>query len=306
MNGLILKYISKFFVQQWILGVARSDINSIIRNKIFDPHISWREVKSADKFQADPFLYKANEGEYILFFEDFSYTTGYGKIAAAIFNEDLDITESKILLDTKSHLSYPFIYSENGKVYLLPEASSSGKLTCYEYDVKKKSLCFLKDLINLPLLDSTIIKHNDKYWLFATINGHHADNELHIYYSDSLLGEYKAHRGNPVRTGLKGSRPAGNIIETDGKLFRPAQSSMFTYGDSIIINKIKVLSESEYSEEFYMNISINRKNKCNRGLHNLHTINCVGNFLVVDGTRWRFSPGIKLRQFSQKYLLRKS
>jgi hypothetical protein len=76
---------------------------------------------------------------------------------------------------------------------------------------------------------------------------------------------------------------------------------MYTYGESITINKINVLNESEFTEEFYMTISINKKNRDNRGMHGIHTINFIDDIMVVDGTKWRFSPITKLKQLALKF-----
>lgn len=101
--------------------------------------------------------------------------------------------------------------------------------------------------------------------------------------------------------GLTASRPAGNLIEVDGVWYRPSQNSKYTYGGSITINKLLFLSETEYKEEFYMSVYLNKRKKCNRGMHGIHTINGIDDTIVVDGTQWRFSPSIKLKQVRDKF-----
>jgi hypothetical protein len=302
MRGFFRKYIPKFFIQQWILGVARGNLVSMIRDREFNPQIEWMRVKGPEMLYADPFLYR-NGSEYNILFEDYSMYDNYGKISVIKLGEHTGTNAHSVVLDTRSHLSYPFIYSENGTSYLFPEASQSGKLSCYEYDTATTTTRYIKDIVNLPLLDGTIYRYNNKYWLFGTINGPDADSKLHIFYADSLLGDYKAHPANPVRHGIDGSRPAGKIIEVDGQLYRPAQNSRYTYGGSITVNRIKKLTESEYEEEFHMTISLNGKNPSNRGMHGIHTINHIDDVIVVDGTVWRFSPALKWKQVKQKMKL---
>ncbi len=299
MKGLFSKYIPKLFIQQWILGVARGNMADIIRTRIFDPQIEWMPLKRAELLYADPFLYKSGN-EYTILFEDYSMDDKYGKISVMTVGEKPGSHGHKLLLDTESHLSYPFVYTENGITYLFPEASQSGKLSCYQYDPVNTTAIFVKELINLPLLDATICRHNDTYWLFGTINGKDADNKLYIYYSDSLLGNYTPHPANPVRTGLVGTRPAGKIIEVDGQLYRPAQNSRYTYGESITVNRITKLTETDYEEDFHMTIALNRKNKNNRKMHGIHTINHLDDIIVVDGTVWRFSIPVKMKQLRLK------
>lgn len=301
MKGLFTKYISKLFIQQWIVGLTRDSIDSIIRNKNFNPDINWIQEKSIDKFYADPFLFKTKKGNYHVLFEEYSYTDTYGKISVMEVNENLEPLAHEVLLDTNSHLSYPFIYSENNKIYVFPESAESGKLSCYEYDPVKKCLNFLKEIIELPLLDSTILRYNNKYWLFATLKGKDEDRKLGIYFSDTLLGPYSPHPKNPVTTGLEGSRPAGNFIVVDDEIYRPAQNSKYTYGGGITIHKVIQLDELNYIEERYMPVNLNKKNPNNAGMHAIHTINSINDIIVVDGTKWRFSPATKLKQFAIKY-----
>lgn len=300
MKGLLSKYFSKFFIQQWIVGAARADIKNIIRSKTFDPDIKWFPIQSKSEFSADPFMYKRKEGSYDILLEDYSFRDCCGKISLLQLDENLNQTDRKLLLDTGSHLSYPFIFEEDNRIFVFPEAGASGKLSCYEYDPVNKSLFFLQHIIDLPVLDSTIIKHGDKYWLFGTIRGRGADRELFVFFAENLKGPYKQHPKNPVKANISSARPAGNLIEVGGILYRPSQNSKYTYGGSIAVNKIKRLTESDFEEEFYMSIEINKKNKLNRGVHAIHTINSAGEIIVVDGTKWRFSLSVKLKQLRMK------
>lgn len=300
MKSLLSKYLAKFFFQQWTIGITRGSLKDIIKNKSFDPDISWFPVKSKNIFRADPFLFKSGEGKYHILYEEYAFKDKYGIISMTEIDRNFRQSDHKILLDTNSHLSYPFIYTENNQVYVFPESAQSGKLSCYEYDPANKCLKFLKEIIELPLLDSTILRYNNIYWLFATLKGKDEDNKLVIFFSNNLLGPYTPHPKNPVKTGLEGSRPAGNFIVIDDEIYRPAQNSKYTYGGGITINKIIQLNEMDYREEFYMPVNLSRNNRNNTGMHAIHTINTIDDIIVVDGTKWRFSPAIKLKQLANK------
>jgi hypothetical protein len=297
------KYIEKLFFKKWIIGIFRADIKDIIRSKTFDPCINWIRMGSIDKYYADPFiLFPTNENINILL-EEFSFKDDYGKISLVTLDKKFKQLNHKELLDTENHISYPFIFSENNKTYIFPEAGRSGKLSCYEYDPVNESICFLKDIVDLPLCDSSILKHDDKYWIFGTISEIDPDTDqitdykLCVFFSYSLLGPYNAHPGNPIKFGLNGTRQAGNFIEVDGIIYRPAQNCEKQYGESITINKVTELNEINVAEEPYMNISINRKNRSNYGMHTIHTINSMDDLIVVYGIRWTFSPIIQIRTY---------
>lgn len=297
MNGFISKFIDKLFVKQWQIGLCHGDIGDIIRSKVFNPEIKWVPLNTLDYFHADPFLLKTSDGSVNILFEDFAFDDYYGKIALMTVDENFDQVNKMILLDTKSHLSYPFIFTENNRTFVFPEAGYSGRLTSYEYDPGKHSLTFHKDIIDLPVLDPTIIKHHGKYWMFGTLIGKDSDKKLNIYFSDDLLGPYKPHPANPVKNSLNGSRPAGSFIKVDDNIFRPSQNSENQYGESITINKVIKLDEVSFIEEPYMDMQINQDKSTNGEILTIHTINVIDDIIVVDGTRWTFSPRIQLKNF---------
>ncbi len=301
MHPLLSKYLSKLFIQQWVIGVGECRLEEILGQKKFDPVIKWMDIPSADRFVADPFLVQTENGGYRVLFEDYTFSSGYGHIAQIDVEQHLSINNCKKILDTNSHLSYPFVFRENGRTYVFPEAAQSGKLDCYEYHEERGDLEWVKVLVNQPLLDSTILKRDGRYWLFCTRLGPGEDRQLNLFSSDRLLGDYTPHPLNPVKDDLSGSRPAGAIIEYKGELYRPAQDSRFTYGGSMVINKITRLDEQGFEEELFMRLSPGEKSGKKAGIRGMHTLNIAGQMLVTDGTRWRFSPVIKVRQLMMKF-----
>jgi len=297
MNRIFSKYIDKLFYKKWIIGIFRGNIEDIIRSKTFNPEINWLFIESNDKYYADPFLLDQKDENFKILLEDFSLDDDYGKISLMTLDKNFNQASHKTLLDTKSHLSYPFFFKDNNKTFVFPEAAQSGKLSCYEYDPVNESLTFLQDILDLPLRDSTILRKNEKYWIFGTLCESDTKYELHVFYSDNLLGPYVPHHSNPVKSGLDGTRSAGDYIEVDGIIYRPTQNCKNEYGESITINKITELNEINIVEEPYLDICINKSNKHNYGMHTIHTINVLGNNIIVDGVHWTFSPGLQLKTF---------
>ncbi len=297
MRKIISKFFNRLFLKQWIIGLSRGDIKEIIRTKNFSQNITWLPFNKKNHFYADPFLLKTNDGNLNIFIEDYGLDTLYGNISLITCDRIFNKINYKIILDTKSHLSYPFIYSEKNKIYVFPEAGQSGKLSCFEYDQVNQCLIFVQDIINLPLRDATILKYNEKYWIFAVLNENGIDYKLNVYFSDNLLGPYTAHPGNPLKNGLNGTRPAGNFIEVDGIIYRPTQNCKNSYGESITINKVNILDESMFIEEPYMTISINKKNKYFHRIFTIHTINVLNDVIVVDGQKWIFAPLLQLKYY---------
>jgi hypothetical protein len=297
MQNSFVKYINKLFFKKWIIGICQDNIEDIIRKKAFNPDINWLRTDSLDKFYADPFLLSSKNGDLNILFEEYPFSENYGKISLLTLGKDFKPKKNKVLLDTESHLSYPFVFIENNRTYIFPESAQKGKLSCYEYDTESESLIFLLDILDQPLRDSTILKHDNKYWIFGTLSDMGIDYELHIYVSDHILGPYAPHPANPVKNGLNGTRSAGKFIEIDGIIYRPTQNCQNSYGESITINKITELNMESVIEEPYMTINIDTNRKCNHDIRSIHTINVLENNIVVDGEQWIFSPKEQLKSF---------
>src|SRR5664280_1163217 len=121
MKRVLSKYADKLFFKKWIIGICRGDINEIIRSKTFDPEIDWLVPKSLEKFYADPFFVNSENGNIDIVLEEFPFDDDYGKISLLKLDKNLNQLSYKILLDTKGHLSYPFIFKENNKIFVFPE-----------------------------------------------------------------------------------------------------------------------------------------------------------------------------------------
>lgn len=215
-----------------------------------------------------------------------------GRISyAEIKDKNGKIVASKLkpVFEKKFHLSYPFLIKHQGEVYMIPEMAESNEIALYKAESFpnnwKKERVLVK---NFAGVDSTIFFHENKYWLFCT-KGRDAlqcvhNSELHIFYSDDLLkGKWKRHKKNPVKTDLGSARPAGNIFEEKGKLYRPAQNCEGTYGKEIVLNEIVKLTPSEFKEREARSIKPNKNWRYNKGLH---TLSFSENYIVIDAKRF--------------------
>lgn len=287
---------------KWGIGVVKCDIENVILEKKNHLQVTWLPLGNKKDDTADPFIFTAPDGNINILYENFSMTdkSKYGTLRLARINDKMELVFDKEVMDAKSHLSYPFVFKENGKTYIIPESRHQNKVARHEYDFNNDVLINEKTIIeNLPLLDSTIIKHNNKYWLFSTFGDRKFEHsKLYIYYAESLDGPWKKHANNPVKYDTRGSRPGGAVINVGGQLYRPAQNCKDYYGQSLIINRITKLSETEFSEEEYFELLPEKHGKFNNGLH---TINSTKGFVVIDGIKMEFNPLLKL-----KLLLKKS
>lgn len=259
-------------------------------------------INSDFRFFADPFIFKCPKGNLNLIYEDFDNNDNYGRICLSTFNKNLEFLSTIQLLDIKSHLSYPFVYREKDVIKVIPEASKSGNVCCYDFDFESNSLINKSNIIpDLPLLDSTILFFNNKYWLFSTQLGLFSNSQLFIYYSDNFDGPFTAHKKNPFKNNVDGTRPAGDFIKYNNELYRPTQNSSEGYGRSISINKIILLDENDFVEEFCFKINPPSDLNYCKGIH---TLNFTDEYLVIDGLKKIFSPIQKTKLFFQNKVFR--
>lgn len=301
--SIFKKYIDKLHLKQWSIGFAKMDLKEVIRKKLTHLPVEWVTPNNKMLSYADPFIFEDKAGNLQVLLESVSTISLDGKITLMTIDRNtLKPVFEKDLLQTDSHFSYPFIFRENGKIYVFPENAFEGKLCCYEYDEENRTFGNKRVVVDQPLVDSTIIKHEGRYWLFSTKIGEARNSELFIFHADSLLGPYTPHVKNPVKSDLRSSRPAGDFIHVDGSLYRPSQYCTSYYGEAITINKITRLDITQFEEEEYFTIRVNSSDAFSYGIH---TINAVGNFIVVDGQKSYFEPVQQLTRKLKSFLSKK-
>lgn len=283
-----MNIIDRISYHTWNIGFVERSIEDVVTSNDTELQVHWVKHNYKDRFFADPFILSADENEIRVLVEDFPYYDKVGMISLlAVDRKTYELKERKVILKQSFHMSYPFIQrKENGKLWVAPEASMSGNL--YRYTMNPDT-CMLENqevLLAEPLLDSTIIEHDGKYWLFCTKRGPESNKSLFIYYSDKPEGPWTAHKSNPVVQDAAMARPAGYMVKVDGEIYRVIQKCDHHYGEAINISKVDVLNETEFKETLFKEI------RAQEDIYSesFHTINGLGNMCVVDGVRVDFRP----------------
>ena len=248
------------------------------------PEKNWL-LPDGTRFYADPFLLSHATGLY-LFFEEYLYETGRAHISVAKVNETRDGLASppEPVLVKPYHLSFPFVFEHEGNHYLLPEQRQGGDLVLYRSGGFPFEWRPWRTLLkNFPVVDPVLHFKDDHWWLFCSYASYgNNDNNLHVFYSESLDGEFRPHPLNPVRSSLRGSRMAGPILSQSGRLLRPAQNCAQRYGGSIIMSGIEALSPDAYQEKVLAEIEARPASPFPEGRHRL----CISaNCIATDGFR---------------------
>ena len=264
----------------WNLGFIEEGLADTLKNK--NPKIHWVKKRINDRWFADPFILDVTESEIIILAEEYCYDIRRGRIARVVI--DCKTFEEKgfeIILDLPTHLSFPFIIRQNGKVYLIPENSASGCSTVYEYDDATRKLTPLHHLAEEPFADATSFEMEGKSYLCTTMVPDTNSKSVKIYTFDRenlKVAERVATVEFPILCG----RNAGEVFAVDGHLYRPAQDCTLRYGHGVILQKI-TMKDGKWSFEdvnsFYPNTF-----KYN---HGVHTFNNYKGLIVIDVRGYR-------------------
>jgi hypothetical protein len=256
-------------------------------------------IPSGDWSYADPFLYEWR-GKHYIFFENVGDSHPRGEIWFVELDEDGNAGQPERALARDYHLSYPQVFGWRGETYMLPETCQNASVEIYRaVDFPRRWELAATLLTNVRAADSTIFEHGGKLWLFtAGIGGKDLGcSELSLFFSDSLFGPWMPHPKNPIVCDVSGARPAGSLFYEAGELIRPAQDCSQRYGYAISLNRVDVLSETDYRETRVGKILP----EWAEGLCASHTLNMDSRYEVLDGfgkLRYAFAGGrreIKLK-----------
>lgn len=282
-----------FHHDKWAIGLVKKLSSAqLVRGDISAP-IQWIAPRFG-QYIADPFLY-TYKGEDYLLYELFTYLSGNGKIAIAKLmqenNGQYRLSNEQFIFDEPFHQSYPFIFLFEENIYCLPEQGESNSLRLYQATDFPSTWVYDDILIDdFPVIDPTLFRHNDRWWLFATRGNGQEDSDLYAWYSEDLHGPWQPHSQNPIKICNGKVRPAGPVFTVKKQLYRPVQVSLKRYGEGMMITKIIELSPTAFCEETVADIK--PFPGYSRGLHHV----CMGkNLAVVDGNRFATPPEVVMK-----------
>jgi hypothetical protein len=230
------------------------------------------------RFWADPCAIKAGD-RYFVFIEDYVYETARGHISVMELDRKGVLNGPTKVLQRDYHLSYPFVFEWDNDYYMIPESASNGTVELYRSTSFPFEWHFEKVLLTgMRAKDATLADVNGTWWMFVSIAEHSIPDELYLFSAASPLGPWTPHPRNPVKSDVRGSRPAGKLFDWNGNLYRTAQDSSGRYGYAISINRITQLDHEGFREEQVSNILPN----WNKKLVGTHTISIAGDLTVVD------------------------
>lgn len=240
---------------------------------------SWRRLADdGSRFFADPFVWQ-HQGRSVLFVEEFPYTTERGIFSAVDIGPDGPLGRPRPVIETDCHLSYPFIFEEDGVVYMIPETSGRRTIELWRAVEFPDSWEPVAELITgIDASDATLIRTGGRHYLMASLRPEGASSwdGLSIFAADRLHGPYRLVGNGPVKVDVATARPAGRPFMVDGAIIRPFQDSRGGYGAGLGFARIDHLSPDGFAETVLTTL------KPARPLRGLHTYNRGGGIEVID------------------------
>ena len=230
-------------------------------------------------YWADPFPIQVAGRNYI-FFEELPLGASKAHISVVEVDREGNASAPVKVLERDYHLSYPFLVEEGGSLYMIPETAHNGTVEiyrCVEFPAKwQLERVLMKDV---RCADATITRLGNRWWMFANgaAPGEEINDELFLYSSETLLGEWTPHRRNPVKSDVRSSRPAGHLFWSGNRLYRPGQICAPLYGSGIALHRVTRLTEDEFAEEEESRIIPREANTLG-----IHTLNRAGDLTVTD------------------------
>jgi hypothetical protein len=242
-----------------------------------------RLMPPKDRYWADPFVLEKN-GRYFVFFEELPFETGRAHISMLEIDRASGRASPAVrVLERDYHLSYPFLVEHDGQLYMIPETAQKGTVEayrCIDFPLRWKLERVLME--GVRCVDATFHRAADRWWMFANAaaaGSRMFDDELHLFHAERLLGEWRPHPRNPVKSDARCARPAGQLYWKNGALHRPAQICAPLYGSGLSVNRVLRLTPREYVERQVERILPSRED----GILGVHTINRAGDLTVIDG-----------------------
>ena len=287
---------SRFYSIDWNLFVLKGSPSQFIGA---DKQAEVTELFPYTKglYLADPCVVQRGAQTYVMC-EEYRYKTNLGVVAAFEVQSN-GVARPQVAIEEPYHLSYPHVFEDGGEVFCVTESARAKKVCLYRAVEFPHRWEYVRTLLDdFRAADSTLLRFDNKLWLFCTGGEHpkRGDNtHLYIWYADNLLGEWTPHARNPVKIDARSSRPAGEFFTHENVLYRPTQDCSRTYGGAIRINRIDTLTETDFKESVVGLIRPPATNY-NKGIH---TISSAGGWCIVDAKRYVFDPtsfiyGLKL------------
>lgn len=264
--------------EYWNIAFREAEEDDFIfinKNKKF------RTLKESKRYwYADPFLFEY-KGETWLFTEAFDNKTEKGLIACSKYDNGT-FSSPKIVLEENFHLSYPFVYEENGEVFMMPETSADGCIQVYKAVDFPEKWEKHKVLVRVENAVDTVV-YREKLITSVVTDSSEKRVDIDVYDMNGELVMKSLHKDSQQ------ARGAGRVFMAEGKAIRPAQDCTGgVYGAGLVFYQIEE-NDGNFSEALMYTLSPEEFSIENQNAEGVHTYARTNNIEVLDFKRRRLN-----------------
>ena len=209
-------------------------------------------------YQADSFLFV--KGDELFLFYELQHWDDPGVIAMVKTRDLRTWSKPMIVLRQPFHLSFPYVFEDNGHIYMVPESQESDAIHLFQADNEAlTSFSKVRTLLHQERTGGIHYNYNDShiyydkglYYLFTSYQKDWMYYQ-ELYVTDDLLkGEFHRHPKSPICISNEYGRNGGSLIDFKGKLLRVTQDCHADYGDNVSLMEITTLNETDYEEKLF-------------------------------------------------------
>jgi hypothetical protein len=210
----------------------------------------FREIPApAGSYIADPFVLE-RDGHDWLFVEKYDPLKRRGSIAATRLGPEGMPEEWFPVLDQPHHLSFPFVFENQGQAYMIPESAQRGRVDLYRADRFPDRWVFERTLWNHPAWDTVLhVGADGTHFFLSTIRDPQQPvGHLFLFTAANLYADWSLHPASPVSVDCRYSRNAGALLEINGQLHRVAQDPVPHYGRRMHFFRVDEIGATAYCE----------------------------------------------------------
>jgi hypothetical protein len=242
----------------------------------------WRAVPDdGSHFYADPFAFEW-QGRHFIFVEDYPHATAKALISVIELDDAGAPSTPTPVLEEPFHLSYPQVFERDGAVWMLPEASASGRLTLYRAERFPDRWVPAAVLLDgMAVSDATLLEQGGRFWLFATDrDGYGSTSDtLVVFHAGALTRPWTPHRLNPILIDRRKARPGGAFQRIGGRILLPIQDGTLGYGGGLGLSELLQLDEKDVR----LSDPVPVEPEGDWPYPQIHTLNRAGRLEVIDG-----------------------
>jgi hypothetical protein len=261
------------------IGFVEENVDDVINGKPIT--VNWLKHSYKDRWFADPFILDVTDDEFVVLVEEWYDPIQRGRISKLIVDRNTyELKSLKVMIDEGFHMSFPAITRKPDGIYIQPECGATHRLVEYKYNEEQDHFEKINVICDLPLTDSVRNTLFNEDLMFSTKLPDANGKELGIYYWNKSQSRYQIKDYYHFQENL--SRMAGNFFICNGKIYRPAQVCIESYGDAVSIQEVTHNNEKWIFRELRRIYSPHPDMDLG-----FHTFNVYNGIIVVDAVGYR-------------------